>query len=85
MKKVKQNEWAVGHEEDEERRHWDYHYDQIGTAPGTLVIDEDASPTELTLIDYSEKSAVRRMLRSPEEAAKHMTSSHYLLDRLAGD
>ncbi len=75
MKKVKQNEWAVGHEEDEERRHWDYHYDQIGTAPGTLVIDDDASPTELTLIDYSEKSAIRRMLRSPEEAAKHMTSS----------
>ncbi len=74
MKKVKQNEWAAEHEE-EERRHWDYHYDEIGTAPGTLVIDDDASPTELTLIDYSGKSAMRRMLRSPEEAAKHLTSA----------
>lgn len=59
-------------EEEEERRHWDYHYDEIGMAPGTLVIDEDASPTELTLIDYSETSAIRRKLRSPEEAAAHL-------------
>lgn len=76
MKKLKTTEWTVrqDHEEDEERRHWDYHYDEVGTAPGTLVIDEDASPTEITLIDYSEKSAIRRMLRAPEEAARHMTS-----------
>lgn len=59
-------------EEEEERRHWDYHYDEVGMAPGTLVIDEDASPTELTLIDYSETSAIRRKLRSPEEAAAHL-------------
>ena len=59
-------------EEEEERRHWDYHYDEVGMAPGTLVIDDDASPTELTLIDYSENSAVRQKLRSPEEAAKHL-------------
>ncbi len=59
----------------EERRHWDYYYDQVGLAPGTLVIDADASPTEITLIDYSEHSATRRKLRSPEEAAEHLTSS----------
>lgn len=58
--------------EDEERRHWDYHYDEVGMAPGTLVIGEDASPTELTLIDYNETSAIRRKLRSPEEAALHL-------------
>lgn len=58
--------------EEDERRHWDYHYDEIGVAPGTLVIDDDASPTELTLIDYSEKSAIRRKLRSPEDAAQHL-------------
>ncbi|MGB7250734.1 MAG: hypothetical protein WBC73_17500, partial [Phormidesmis sp.] len=52
-------------DEDEERRHWDYHYDKIGDAPGTLVIDEDASPTELTLIDYGQTSALKRRLRSP--------------------
>lgn len=61
-------------EEEEERRHWDYHYDEIGMAPGTLVIDEDASPTEITLIDYSSKTAMRRKLRSPENAAKYLDS-----------
>ncbi|MGB7250439.1 MAG: magnesium/cobalt transporter CorA, partial [Phormidesmis sp.] len=52
-----------------------YHYDKIGDAPGTLVIDEDASPTELTLIDYGQTSALKRRLRSPEEAAQHLTSN----------
>ncbi len=76
MKRVKPEDWnqalAPADDEDDERRHWDYHYDEIGMAPGTLVIDEDASPTELTLIDYNETSAIRRRLRSPEEAAQHL-------------
>ncbi len=59
---------------EDERRHWDYHYDEIGVAPGTLVIDEDASPTELTLIDYSASTATRQKLGSPEEAAIHLDS-----------
>jgi magnesium transporter len=57
---------------EDERRHWDYHYDPVGMVPGTLVIDEKASPTELTLIDYSETSAMRLRLQSPEEAAIHL-------------
>ncbi|MGC1307780.1 MAG: magnesium/cobalt transporter CorA [Phormidesmis sp.] len=83
-KKIKPDDWQsipvlepvleTEREEEEERRHWDYHYDQVGVAPGTLVIDEDASPTELTLIDYSETSAIRRKLRSPEAAAAHLDS-----------
>lgn len=74
MKRVKPEDWnqALAPAEDDERRHWDYHYDEVGMAPGTLVIDEDASPTELTLIDYSETSAIRRRLRSPEEATQHL-------------
>ena len=90
MKRTKQNDWDTGffpqqpapspqrpvaiEDDDEERRHWDYHYDKVGDAPGTLVIDEDASPTELTLIDYNGESAIRRRLRSPEEATDHLTS-----------
>lgn len=87
MKRTKQNDWDTGFfpqqtpparsntlEDDEERRHWDYHYDEIGVAPGTLVIDEDASPTELTLIDYNGDSAIRRKLRSPEEVTEYLTS-----------
>ncbi|MEL6353570.1 MAG: magnesium/cobalt transporter CorA [Cyanobacteria bacterium J06627_28] len=61
-------------EEEDERRHWDYHYDVAGAAPGTLVIDEDAAPTELMLIDYSAERATRQRLRSPEEAALHLDS-----------
>ena len=63
---------AVREEEDDERRHWDYHYDPVGMAPGTLVIDEDASPTELTLIDYNGEKASRKKLRSPEQAADYL-------------
>ncbi len=77
MKKGKDGDWMsviVPEEEDDERRHWDYHYDQIGMAPGTLVIDDDASPTELTLIDYSAQSASKRKMRSPEEALTYLTS-----------
>lgn len=82
MKQVKQNDWedrtAISQEDtsshgaEVERRHWDYHYDKVGMAPGTLVINHNASPTELTLIDYSESSAVRQKLGSPEEAAEHL-------------
>ena len=67
---------AVHEDDEDERRHWDYHYDAVGMAPGTLVIDHDASPTELTLIDYSEDSATKRKLRSPEEAVEHLTSNN---------
>lgn len=75
MKKAKPedlNQTLAIADDDEDRRHWDYHYDEVGMAPGTLVINQGASPTELTLIDYSETSAIRRRLRSPEEAAQHL-------------
>ncbi|MEL6161109.1 MAG: magnesium/cobalt transporter CorA [Cyanobacteria bacterium J06627_32] len=76
MKADKLAPWtkAPDRPDDEERRHWDYHYDEVGMAPGTLVIDEDASPTELTLIDYSPGKAVRQRLRSPEEALAHLST-----------
>ena len=65
---------AIREEEEEERRHWDYHYDQVGMTPGTLVIDHDASPTELTLIDYNSEVAAKKKLRSPEEAVNYLDS-----------
>ena len=79
MKQIRADDWtnqnaSMTREEEEERRHWDYHYDEVGMAPGTLVIDEDAAPTELMLIDYNANSAMRRRLRSPEEAAIHLDS-----------
>lgn len=76
MKKAQPQNWQTAStpspEQEEERRHWDYHYDEVGMAPGTLVIDKDASPSELTLIDYTETSASRQRLQSPEEAARYL-------------
>jgi len=80
MKKAKPDDWTslnapmLEAEEEEERRHWDYHYDPIGMAPGTLVIDDDASPTELMLIDYSDRRAIRKRLPTPEAAANYLDS-----------
>ncbi|NEP19226.1 MAG: magnesium/cobalt transporter CorA [Leptolyngbya sp. SIO4C1] len=61
------------HDEDE-RRHWDYHYDEIGSIPGTLVIEDDAIPPELVLIDYRLEEAVCKELKKPEEAAQYLDS-----------
>ncbi|MGB5916160.1 MAG: magnesium/cobalt transporter CorA, partial [Phormidesmis sp.] len=79
MKKAKPDDWTslnapMLEAEEEERRHWDYHYDPIGMAPGTLVIDDDASPTELMLIDYSDRRAIRKRLPTPEAAANYLDS-----------
>ncbi|MEN8444220.1 MAG: magnesium/cobalt transporter CorA [Cyanobacteria bacterium J06555_13] len=78
MKNLQQEKWTsrlsqIGKQlEEDERRHWDYHYDDVGMAPGTLVIDDDAEPTEIMLIDYDHSKATRKQLHSPEEAAAHL-------------
>ncbi len=40
----------------------EYHYDDVGTAPGTLSIDADALPSELVLIEYSPDQAIKQTL-----------------------
>lgn len=40
----------------------EYHYDDVGTAPGTLSIDANALPSELVLIEYSPEQAVKQKL-----------------------
>ncbi|MGF1603995.1 MAG: magnesium/cobalt transporter CorA [Thermosynechococcaceae cyanobacterium] len=47
----------------------DYFYDQPGSAPGTLTIDEDAYPPEITLIEYNEELARRAAIANPEDCA----------------
>lgn len=51
----------------EEEPYIDYFYDQPGSIPGTLSIEEDASPSILILIDYQADHAIRRQVKSPEE------------------
>lgn len=40
----------------------DYHYSDVGEAPGTLNIGQDAVPSELVLIEYSATRATRKTL-----------------------
>lgn len=56
----------------EEEDLFDYYYDQQGSTPGTLNIEEDAPPPEIILIDYSEKERVRRVLNNPEDCIPYL-------------
>jgi magnesium transporter len=59
-------------EPDDTRRLWDYHYDEIGSLPGTLVINQNAAPSRLVLIDYDPERATRHLLDTPEESAQYL-------------
>lgn len=57
---------------EEEEDLFDYYYDEQGTLPGTLYIEEDASPTKIVLIDYNETNADRLQLSRPENAIPYL-------------
>lgn len=52
----------------------DYFYDEPGSPPGTLNIDDDASPSVIVLIDYNEHRAIRRQVPTPEACKPYMLS-----------
>ncbi len=52
----------------------DYFYDEPGSTPGTLYIDEDAAPSTITLIDYGIAKATRTTLTTPEECIPYLDS-----------
>ena len=51
---------------------FDYYYDEQGTVPGTLYIEEDAAPTKIVLIDYTEANATRVQVLKPEECTPYL-------------
>lgn len=57
---------------EEEEDLFDYYYDKQGSIPGTLYIEEDASPTKIVLIDYNETNADRLQLSRPENATPYL-------------
>ncbi|MEL6248929.1 MAG: magnesium/cobalt transporter CorA [Cyanobacteria bacterium J06627_15] len=59
---------------DEERRHWDYHYDEVGSLPGTLVIEPDAVPPHLVLIDYRPDRATLQTPQYPADCLSYLRS-----------
>ena len=50
----------------------DYFYDQPGSMPGTLIIEEDAPSPTLVLIDYNEAQATRIQVPTPEACAPYL-------------
>jgi magnesium transporter len=46
-----------------------FHYNRPGTLPGTIRIEQNAAQSEIDLIDYNEKQAVRRTNLTLEDCA----------------
>jgi magnesium transporter len=59
-------------EEEEEEDLFEYYYDDQGDLPGTLYIEEDASPTKIVLIDYNETNATRIQVPKPKYTARYL-------------
>lgn len=59
-------------EQEEEDYYFEYYFDEPGSEPGTLHIDEDATPSEIVLIDYTSENAIRRPLVKPLECRRYL-------------
>ena len=59
-------------EEDYDESYYDYHYDEPGSIPGTLVIDRDSPIPVVTLIEYNEHSADRLALEFVEDCIPYL-------------
>jgi len=57
---------------DEEEDYFDYFYDEPGSEPGTLIIEPDAKPSRIILIDYDEDNAIRKMDITPNACAPYI-------------
>lgn len=56
----------------EEKDGFDYFYDIPGSIPGTLIIEDDATPPTIILIDYNKETATRLQVATPEECAPYL-------------
>lgn len=59
-------------EADEEEDYFDYFYDEPGSEPGTLIIEPDAKPSRIILIDYDEDNAIRKIDITPNACAPYI-------------
>lgn len=58
--------------ENDDEPFMEYFYDEPGSIPGTLSIEEDAAPPQLVLIDYSQAQATRIRLQAPEDCRPYL-------------
>ena len=63
---------AVESEADADESYIDYFYDEPGSAPGTLNIEEDAVPTQIFLIDYNQENATRIRIHEPTKCHEYL-------------
>jgi len=54
--------------------YFDYFFDLPGSEPGTLWIEENATPSQLILIDYDSQHAVRKFNISPSDCQYYLNS-----------
>jgi magnesium transporter len=59
---------------EEEEDLFDYSYEQPGSIPGTLNIEDDAEITNIVLIDYNSDRAQQTINLTPEACVKHLTT-----------
>lgn len=63
---------APTEDKEEEDDLFDYFYDKPGSIPGTLIIEEDAAPSKIVLIDYNESNATRIQVANPEDCTLYL-------------
>jgi magnesium transporter len=56
------------------KRYEDEFHHQPGTLPGTIIIDEDAPPPIIFLIDYNQTNFIRQQIATPEECVPYLHS-----------
>ncbi|MBP5976696.1 magnesium/cobalt transporter CorA [Brasilonema sp. CT11] len=53
----------------------DEFYHQPASIPGTIIIPTDASPPQMTLIDYNTRDVIRKEIKTPEECAEYLDTA----------
>lgn len=61
-------------DDDDDEDLFEYFYDEPGSLPGTLSIDEDACPSFIVLIDYNESHANRVTNLTADACTPYLTS-----------
>lgn len=61
--------------DEEQEDLFDYFYDQPGTIPGTISIDEDARPSTIVLIDYNQEQVRRMANLTPEACGSYLETN----------
>jgi len=62
-------------EQDNQETYFDYFFDLPGSEPGTLWIEENATPSQLSLIDYDAQHAIIKNHISPSQCKPYLASN----------